>query len=234
MGFLWIFLQPMLHVGLWMIIRAAMGMRGSGGLPMPVFILLGAIPFLFTLTVISQSTTRIAAEKGLYMFRQIKPIDVIIALVLSEFMIMMATYLIMLAIFWWFGINWHLERPLLFLEALFAFSLFILGTAMILSVLSFFFMLVRRLMIVVVRMLYMFSGVFFPASFIPEAARPLFMANPVFQFIEISRESFSTMLPHVVYTDMEYLWRCGLITLFLGLMAQVAFRQKIMVEIEQR
>lgn len=234
MGFLWIFFQPMLHVALWVIIRAVMGIKGSGGLPMPIFILLGAIPFLLTLTIISQSTTRILAERGLYMFRQIKPVDVVIALVVSEFMIIMVTYVLMLAILWWFGIHWQLCRPLLFFEALFCFFLFLMGATMIFSVLGFFFVLVRRLIIVVTRMLYIFSGVFFPASLIPEAARPIFMANPLFQFIEISRESFSTVLPHVMFSDLTYLWKCGLTSLFLGLMAQVAFRQKIMVEIEQR
>lgn len=234
LGFVWIFLTPLMHVTVWIILRLAMGKHADSELPLPLFILLGVMPFMLLSSILSKATTQIITDKGLYMFRQIKPIDAVIAMVVSETLVLIASYLIILVFFWWIGIKWTLYKPLMLFEAFFAFTIFLFGFAFVLSVAGFFFLLVRRLISVVSRVLYLVSGVFIPASMVPEPLLTIMSYNPLFQCNELSRQAFSMSVPFQSAASMPYLWFCAGITLFLGMMVYLAFRQKIMIEIEER
>lgn len=138
-GFVWIFLTPLMHVAVWIGIRMFLGKHLDSNLPLPLFILLGVMPFMLFSNVLGKATTQIITDKGLYMFRQIKPIDAVIAMVLSEAIVLIASYLLLLVFFWWIGIKWTLYNPLQLFEAFFAFAIFLFGLAFILAVAGFFF-----------------------------------------------------------------------------------------------
>ena len=235
LAFLWIFLEPMMHIAVWMLIRGVQGIGiGAGSLPLPLFILLGAIPWLLTTKIISGSTNAISANKGLLMFRQIRPIDFIFAIVISEIGVITLVFMFILGLFWWLGIAWQIHDTCRWMFALISYFCFLLGMSTLVMVLAFFFKFVSKLMTVVMRAMYFLSGIFFSINTVPVNVRNYLMCNPLFQVVQITREAFDVQIQHHVFSDPLYLFKAGIVTLTVGMGAYLLMRQKIMVEIQQR
>ena len=81
------------------------------------------------------------------------------------------------------------------------------------------------------RCLYLFSGIFFSAQMVSAHLRGFLLWNPLFQLIEISRECFSVATGYTSYGDMNYLFKCALMSITIGFGAYVVLRKKIMIEI---
>ena len=234
LGIFMIFLEPLLHVGMWMMLRSAFNMGERGSLPMPLFILLGAIPFLFLRHVISKSTSIIKSTKDLFNFRQVRPIDPILAGLISEFAIHIMILFMILSAFSWVGVVWSVHDLTYLLLNTVSFVIFVFGISLIFAIACFFFTIVKTAMTVFMRIFYMLSGIFFSADMLPEPARVIMLYNPLFQYIEMMRQCFNQVTVHTDYTDPAYLFKCAVVVLFLGLSLYVTYRDKIMIEIEQR
>ncbi|MGQ3887466.1 ABC transporter permease [Legionella sp. CNM-1927-20] len=233
-GFIWVILEPIMHIGIWMLIRMVFNRNTHTLIPTPLFILLGVIPFLLFRNIISSSKISIKANKNFYLFRQVRPLDPILAKIISEIMISVFIFLILLAGLRWFGIKWFLYDFTTLLFNSLSFVGFILGLSLIIAIACFFFNFIATVISIVNRMTYILSGVFFSADMLPQPVRNIALYNPVFQFIEILRESFTPPFSFTPYTSSEYLLKISLIILAIGFALYLAAYQKIMIEIEQR
>ncbi len=233
-GMLWVILEPITHIGVWMLIRIGFNRNIHTLLPAPLFILLGVIPFLLFRNVINSSKGSIKINKGFYLFRQIKPVDPIFAKIISEIMVSLLIFIILLIGLKWFGIKWNLYDFLRLLRNSVSFVGFILGLSLIISIACFFFNFMSTVISIINRMTYIFSGIFFSADMLPKSVRNIVLYNPIFQFIEIIRESFTPPFSFTSYTSSDYLLKVSLITLAIGMGLYLATYQKIMIEIEQR
>ncbi len=199
-----------------------------------LIILLRAIPWLFTRHVIAGSLKIISSEKGLFIFRQIRPIDLIIAKVLSELQIMTVVFSMLLIAMNWYGICWEVHDLLFWLGNILVYIFFIAGIALFIAVLGFFFKFSHVIIKVSMRALYMLSGIFFSSQMIPLYLRKYLLLNPVFQIVEISRECFSMQHMHEKLVDPMYVFKCAIVALVLGLGSYISCRNRIMVEIANR
>ncbi|RUQ91047.1 ABC transporter permease [Legionella septentrionalis] len=235
LGFIWIILEPMLHIGLWMLARTVIRHSvHSSSMSAPLFILLGAMPFLLFRNIVNYSKTSIKANKNFYLFRQIKPIDPLIAKLISESLIKTLVFIILLAIFSWFDVDWHIYDFLFWLLNIIAYLGFLFGLSLIIGVTCFFLNFIQIFLTICMRVIYLFSGVFFSADMLPPAIRDMMLYNPIFQFIELTRECFRPAFSYIPYASSIYLIKCALIVLTFGLALYLSLRQKIMIEIEQR
>ncbi len=233
-SFLWIFLEPMMHVAVWTGLRWLQGTHDINSIPLPLFVLLGAVPWLFTRYIIIGSIKIISSEKGLFIFKQIRPVDLIIARILSELAVMMMVFFILLLSMTWFGVQWEIHNIAFWLINIVSYILFVAGAGLLVAVLGFFFRFVKVVLTVCMRTLYMISGIFFSAQMIPLALRKFFLLNPVFQIVEISRECFSSYIVHDQLVNPIYLFKCAIVSLLLGMAAYISTRNRIMTEIAQR
>ena len=80
---LFIFTEPVGHVLLWTAVRLFRNQQVDAGISPILFILLGVMPWLFTYNTINDCLSIIVQNRGLLFFRQIKPLDFVIALVFS-------------------------------------------------------------------------------------------------------------------------------------------------------
>ncbi|WP_419421102.1 ABC transporter permease [Legionella sp. D16C41] len=234
LGVLWVVLEPISHIGIWMLIRVVLDRNIYTVIPMPLFILLGVIPFLFFRRIVTNSKNCIKSNKSFYLFRQVKPFDPLLAKVISEFLISVLVFLILLIGLSWFGIKWKLYNLSALLFNAFSFSCFILGLSLCIAIGCFFFSFLNTLISIANRFTYIICGVFFNSNMLPKPLRTIALYNPIFQFIELARESFSVPFSYVPYASSNYLLKASLITLATGLALYLALYQKIMIEIEQR
>lgn len=235
LAFFWIILEPLLHIGIWLFLRYLTGRNVSlSALSLPVFILLGAIPFFLFRDITSASRKKIKANKGYYLFRQVKPIDPFISGFLSELMVNAFVFLVILVLFTWFNVAWHIYDLTYWMLNLVFYSMFLLGFSLIISIACYFFNFIDVVVTAFNRFSYILSGIFFTAAQLNEPVRSIMLYNPVFQFIEISRNCFMPPDSYIVYASSSYLCVCGLVSLLLGLSLYLVSRGKIMREIEER
>ncbi|ETO94513.1 ABC-type polysaccharide/polyol phosphate export system, permease component [Legionella oakridgensis RV-2-2007] len=235
LAFFWIVLEPMLHIGIWLLIRMVFRHKVMYTPITPaLFILLGALPFFLFRNMLNSAKSSIKANKSYYLFRQIKPIDPMIANLISELLVNAAVFIIILAIFSWFNVPWHIYDFLFWLINIVAYMALLLGFSLVIAVLCFFFSFINIFMSIIMRLAYFFSGVFFSAATLPPQTRTIMLYNPVFQFIELTRECFMPAYSYIPYASSAYLCKSALIALMLGMGLYLAMYQKIMREIEQR
>jgi len=233
-AFLWIVFEPLLHIGIWLFIRNHTGMKSPSGLSTIIFILLGALPFLYFRDVISKTKSSIKSYRNYYMFRQVKPVDPIIASILSHFFITCIACATSFIIYSWFGGSWHVYLPLQCLFSTVIFLTFMFGLSLSLAVICFFIHPISIIINMLMRLMYLFSGIFFSAQDLPESAKKIFYYNPVFQFIEALREAFTIPGSYIPFTSYIYMIKSALVSCVIGLSLYVYFQNKIMVEIQQR
>lgn len=227
-----IFVEPGVHVLVWTLIRIMRSQDMYNDLSLPMFILLGTIPWLFTYNVLNLCAKTIDENKSLFFFRQIKPLDPVFALLVTELVIMGAVFASTLLVFSLLDIHWQLHDPLRWISAVFFYFLFIAGIGIFIAVLAFFIQYVGKVVKAFIRVLYLFSGIFFSAQMLPAEYKTYFSYNPMFQFITVSRECFTnTPLDYSSFGDVLYLFKCATISLALGLGMYVVFRNKLMIEI---
>lgn len=225
-----IFLEPVGHILLWSMAKVFRYQEISNGLDPILFILLGVLPWLFTHSAIAGSLNLIAKNKGLLCFKQIKLLDPVIALLLSELMTIALVFCCGLFIISLLEIDWHLQNPVhWFLAALFYFFT-IMGVAFFVSCLGFFSKNLIKFFKLLLRTLYLFSGVFFSAQMLSPELGKYFAINPLFQFIELSRDSFSNSSDYFL-PELGYLFHSALVCMFIGLGTYMLLRKKIMTEI---
>lgn len=236
LGFFWIFIEPMLHVGLWMGAQFFMRTLPIQALSPAIFILTGAMPWRYVNNCISGylNFSIIKNNQAMYIYRQVKPISIVISNQLLEVAIFVCIYSILLIICWWFNISWHLYHPLYLLINYLDFIFFVFGVSLILATLCFYIRFFQDAAYVFVAILYFISGVFFPITNIPSKYWPVFIYNPVFQMIEISRESFQNVSQHLCLAKPLYLFACALVINFIGLGLYFGLRIRIMTEVYQR
>lgn len=234
LAFVWVFLEPMMHVAVWSAMKLMYGAGLDYGMPLLLFIFLGAMPWLYFRQVFGKNLIAFKKNSGLYLHRQIRPIDPIIAMAVLELGIQVCVFVVVLLAFWWFGMSFTIYHPLVWLFCYIAYCIFSLGFALVFAVLGFFFPFIKNLMRILMRGLYLVSGVFFTASAIPYSMRPYFMANPIFQIVEISREAFMNKPPHFSLTSPLYLAECALVSIFIGLTIYLLTRRRILTEYAQR
>lgn len=234
LGFIYIFFEPLSHIFIWMLLHHALSTDRLTVLPQPLFILMGAIPFMLTRNALRESCTIIKRFKKIFIFRQVRPIDLILSMIMMESMLNSLMYMIFLILFWWVGITWDCYHPEFILLSWFCYIIFLFGLSLTLSIASFFLKFVEVLVSTLMRLVYLFSGIFFTADMLPEEIKPYFYANPLFNFIELQRQSFIHGTLFDNQTSLVFLAKIALFTLLLGMSLYIALRHRIMVEIEQR
>lgn len=226
-----IFLEPFGHILLWMAFKLFRYQNMESGLSPELFILLGVIPWLLTLNTVSDALKIISQNKNLLVFKQIKPMDPVFALLLSELGSLALVFCCALLLFSLMGLHWQLQDPLRWLLAVTLYIFFIVGLSMLFACVGFFSRPLSRLFRLFVRFLYLFSGIFFSAQMVSAHLRGFLLWNPLFQLIEISRECFSTVSGYTLFGDMNYLFKCALMSITIGFGTYVFLRKKIMIEI---
>ena len=159
-----IFLEPFGHIILWTAVKVFRYQTLDGGVSPELFILLGIVPWLFTINTVGECPGIIAQNKNLLFFRQIRPMDPVFALLLSELGSLSLVFSCALGLFSLFGLTWQLQDPLRWLLAVGLYVIFIVGLSMILACVGFFSKPLGKFFRGILRIFYLFSGIFFSFS----------------------------------------------------------------------
>ena len=220
LGFLWLFVEPMLFTlgvtALW----SNAGLERRTSLPIVAFAVTGYSAVLLWRNCASRCCAAIPPNKGLLYHRNVRVLDLIVTRIVLE--VAGATISFTVLSTFWISIGW-MEPPVDLLRVLYAwFFLIWLGTAMglVLGGLTGYSEVYERLWHPTAYLLFPMSGAVFMVEWLPPKLQHIVLLLPMVHGTEMLRDGF---FGHVVHThyDVRYL---ALICLGLTLVGLVLVR----------
>ena len=218
-GAFWVLAEPIAHILILMVLYTYIRDRMVPGVPLPLWLLAGIVPFFMMRGIIFSLMGSVAANQSLFTYRQVKPFDTYVARASVQVMTNAAVYLVLA-----FGMVFYLGYPIPINEPL---QMIVTLAVMVLFAVAlgiFFSLLVHALPDVapVIRLLffplYLLSGVIFPIRWVPQPYYDWLLWNPFLHLVDLSRQySLSTYVPLPGVT-FEYPAKCAVIGLFVAML----------------
>lgn len=226
-AWVWLLLEPVVHIVFLMILFTVIRMRVIGGVDVAVWLMVGMLAFFMFRRTATQAMNAVGANQALFTYRQVKPVDtVLVRTALEGFLMFMAALILFSGAGLW-GLDILPVDPLAVLEALFGMWLMGLGVGLVTSVVTELVPEVGRIVDLAMTPLYLLSGVMFPLAIIPMPYREWLMYNPIAHGLEAARLGFSPYYQAVPETSVVYLYSIALVLIFLGLAYHVRFALRL-------
>ena len=230
-GLFWTFFEPFAQVSVFILIRVVIRGKDSGtmGYDYAVFLAVGFIAFNMFRKILNSSMGAFIANKGLFTYRQVKPIDTIIARILLEVFIMLI--IICMFLFIAFLLNYELKPdnfPFLVASYLWL-IVFSFGIGLIVSIGNTFYVSIGKFVHIISFLLLFFSAVFYSLVSIPPEIREILLYNPLVHFMEMIHANYIYELDDR-FVDYSYILRWTVGSLFIGLWLYVKLERRIISE----
>lgn len=217
-GAFWVFFEPAAQIALYMMVFSFRNISVRSGIDFPLFLVSGMVPFFLMRNIALQSMSAVDANKALFAYRQIKPLDTIVARAVIAIIISISVYLIFMFLLGFiFGYKVTMVDPLrwaavLAIGVVFSFSLGLL-LCMIVDVLPDSQVFIRLLFFPV----YILSGVLFPIWVLPADALNLLLWNPFVHIIDELRLATFPYYPDHVDVNIVYPFKVSVFLLLISL-----------------
>jgi len=223
----WVFCEPLLHMLYLTALYSTVRVRKVGEIDTPIWVMVGLIGyFLFRKT--GDQTAKAATENSaLFAYRQVKPIDTLIARALLEAFNAIITMILAFVVFALANHPLLIEDPLEFMLALVGMWLLGMGYGLLTSSVFELVDELRLVMRVLMKPMYLVSGVILPMTSLPTEWRQVLMWNPVAQGLELARMAISSNYHPAPETDAAYFFKFILCMIALGLYLHRRFASKI-------
>lgn len=218
LGLIWVLFEPLAHVVALVAVFSAIRGRSIPGLDYPVFLLTGIIPFLLFKSVTLRIMDGVNANRALFAYRQIKPLDAFVARAIAEFSLQACVYvLIMGTLGLWFGHDVIPHRPLEWLYTLGVGLAFSFGLGLIFCVIAESMPEARTFVRLLFMPMYFMSGVIFPLAMLPAHLLPYILWLPYAHLVEYLRMSALPAYPHTFGISMTYPLVAAIVVMFVGM-----------------
>lgn len=225
-AWLWLFVEPMVHVVFLMFLYAFVRMRDVAGMDITLWLLVGIMAFYQFKRAWTQGMSAVAANRTLFNYRQVRPVDTVLVRAGLEGVLTLLIFIILLGL-----VSFYLDPipgdPLLVIGVLAGMWLVGLGLGLCTSVPGELIPELGNLIKMTMTPVYLMSGVIFPLHDVPPPYRDWLLMNPLAHGVDLARGGFSplyTMMPGV---SLAYLYFCALSLIAFGLLLHVRFSTRL-------
>jgi len=227
-SFVWTVFEPLAHV--LVLVWAFAVLRGMtrDHLEFPVFLVAGLVPFFFFQDIVMRMLDAVEASRGLFAYRQVKPLDALVARALVEALMVLIVYAVSLGLLGWLGYHVVPHDPLgLVLMNLLLF-LFGISAGLYLTMLSHDRPRLGKVIRLTFMPLYMLSGVLLNVDDLPRPLIEPLLWNPLLHLVELARAAMISAYVPTQGINPWYpmAWIVGLA--FAGLLMYRAKQQLLM------
>jgi capsular polysaccharide transport system permease protein len=228
MAWFWTVAEPIGHIAFltWLFI-SGFRQKQVVGADTAVFLILGITLFFLPRNMLNRSIAVVEASEALYNYRQVKPIDTVIARVGLETLLGCLVFLLTIAGGILLGLPISVADPLAALYAASALWLAGLGLALVFSVLAALSPQVRRIVGLSRGAIYLLSAVIYPSYAVPASMRDTLLLNPLVHGLEAFRVAFLPNYKVPAGIDVGYLVQFSVLMIFLGLALHVRFQDTL-------
>jgi capsular polysaccharide transport system permease protein len=224
----WMLLEPLMHVTLLIMVRELLGrLRIVTNAEFVPWILVGITTFLLFREGLTRSIGAIDANKGLFSYRQIKPIDPVLVRSVLEGLLKSLIFIIIISGASLLGYDILPFDPL---GAMFVWlSVWLLGTSLglLVSVVAALVKEIGRVVKMLMFPLYFLSGVIFPLQALPHNIQQYVLYNPIAHGVESIRLRFFEGYHTIDGISLYYLYYWIFATAALGLALHVKFASRV-------
>lgn len=220
-------LEPVVHVVFIMALFTLVRMRVVPGAEVATWLLLGLVSFFTARDTATRSMAAINANKALFAYRQVLPVDAVLTRSALEGFLGLIVALLLLT---GSGLVGFAVIPHDALRVLLAFAglwLCGLGLGLSLSVASELVPELGKLAKMMFMPLYFLSGVMLPLAHVPQPYRDWLFYNPFAHGVELVRGGFFPHYHLASEASLSYLYGFALVTVFFGLAFQVRFATRL-------
>ena len=226
----WLLLEPALHIGALVFVFSVLRVRHVAGMDTGWWIASGMLAYFLFQRTAWRSTQAIDANRALFTYRQVHPVDTVAARCILEGLFAVMVTGVTLAALALAGLRIGLEDPARMIGALLALWLLAVGWALCMSVAVSLVPEIGPALSLAGTGMMLLSGVMFPISQLPRPAREWLFLNPVAHGIEGVRASVSSFYHHAPELDGGYPVVFALVLVCAGLAVQVRFKQRVLAE----
>jgi capsular polysaccharide transport system permease protein len=227
-GAVWTLFEPLAHM---LVLIAVIGTIQAGnplpGIDFPVYLSIGLVVYFLFQNLALRLMDGIDSSRGLFSYRQVKPLDTLLARSMVEVLMNLSVFAFTLGLLGWLGHDALPARPLEAIVAIGLVALLGTGYGIVTAVLSHGRPRLRSLLRMVMLPLYFISGVIFPVDLLPRETLDLLLWNPLLHLVEISRSAFMPAYQPADGINLMYPLLCTLGYLALGLAVYRRDRQRL-------
>ena len=227
LGYVWVLLEPLLTIGILLFLFGTLMQRTLPGIEYEIFLLNGILPFFMFRSGVTQALNATQANKGLFSYRPVKPIDALLARNFLEFLLKFIAYIFFSLVFLWLSyvISFeHIPELLFYWGLLFV---FMVAFSLIFMVIGDFSQEISKFLSVAFLILYLLSGIIYSIHMVPVQYREYLLWNPLIHIIELMRHAVAPNYELVSGINLNYfiLWIIG--TMFIGLVLYKRFERRM-------
>lgn len=228
-GFLWLFVEPMLFTmgvtGLW----ALKGLETGYRLPITAFAVTGYSSILLWRSMPSRCCAAIEPNLTLMYHRNVKVIDLFLSRILLEIAGTTTSFVTLTLVFYTIGWMTLPENNLLVIAGWLMLAWFGASLALVIGALSARTDLVDKIWHPIAYLLFPLSGAIFMVEWLPPYAQKLVLLLPMVHGVELLREGFFGSMVHAHY-DMTYMTACCLTLTLIGLAQERIISRQVVLE----
>lgn len=219
LGVFWVLLEPLAHIFILLLLFGFIQHRVVPGVDFAMFLLVALVPFFMFKSLALRGMEAVESNRGLFGYRQVKPIDPLVSRALLEVSLYSAVYLIMLGMMGWAGFSVVPVRPLELMGISAVLLVLGFGLGLVFAVATNELPNARSFIRISFMPLYLMSGIIFPISALPPQVLPWLLWNPILHAVEISRGCFFPQYHVLDEVSGAYVaaWAIGVLVLGLSL-----------------
>jgi len=215
LGYFWVIFEPLMQIAIFVTVKLAL-FGSSSNMDYALFITVGFIAFNLFRHIVDRSMSAFNSNRGLYAYKQVKPIDGLIARVLVEILISVIIALIFLLVALYMGRDIGVENLGMVLFGFLWLVVFAFGFGLFIAVIGVFFDSFLKVIKLILSPLMFISAVFYPMQNLPQSLQNILYFNPLAHFIEMIHSNFFFELDgHFI--DYDYILFWTLTPLYFGL-----------------
>jgi len=225
-GLFWTFFQPFFQVVLFVLIKVFIFGQASENFDFAVFLALNFTAFNMFKNIVTKSMGAFTANRGLFVYKQVKPIDTIIARSMVEVFITGIILLIFIIIGFYFQFDMDIKNLSVVSLGYFWLIIFAFSLSLFLAVLNTFFNSVSNIIGFVMTALMFGSALFYTIEMLSPELQTLLLYNPLTHFMEMIHGSYFYTLDYK-YVDYAYMALWTITLLFMGLLLYIKLEKRI-------
>lgn len=227
-GGFWFIFEPLAYLGVMLVIFTAIRGRQLPGVEYPALLLVGVVFFVMFKNIAVRGMDGINANRALFAYRQIKPIDTIFSRVFIEIVVRLVIFFTLVAALnFWLDYHIYFRYPLRWLAAFSSGVFLSFGLALIYAVLIEQWDELRIFIRMAYMPMYFMTGVIVPIWIIPPHLYKFLLWNPYLHIIEELRYSSLDSYPYLWYIDLPYAAQVSFITLGIGVLMYYLRRERL-------
>jgi capsular polysaccharide transport system permease protein len=226
MGMFWTFFEPFFQILIFVLIKMMLFSSGQGNFDFAVFLALNFTAFNMFKNIVVKSIASFKANKALFLYKQVKPIDTVIARTLVEIFITAIIILIFIFLGLYFNFDMNVKDLTMVTLGFSVLIVFSFSFGLFLAVLNVFVDSIGKLIGFFITALMFTSAVFYSMEALPLELQNILHYNPLANFIEMIHGFYFFELDDS-FVSYEYILLWTLSLLYTGLWLYIKLEKRI-------